>query len=67
MTPILSEEISQVATSGMSMTLGPTCEICENAYERLPLQKLQIKETYGMAIFNEGQAIKVVREAHKHS
>jgi hypothetical protein len=38
------------------------CELCDCEYGIPPLRPFKISETYGMAIINEGQSIKVVNE-----
>lgn len=37
------------------------CDLCKCEYGVPPLKPFKISETYGMAIINEGQSIKVVK------
>ena len=60
MTPVLGPQDIDVSASGISMQLSPTCECCGEAYDQL-FPALKIQETYGIAIFNESQSIKVVK------
>ena len=57
MTPILHPNIP---LSWWGVPMEETCEICKIPYGP-GLRKLKIKETYGMAIINEGAVEKMIK------
>ena len=58
MTPAIDQSI---VISGSYPGLTDICELCTTPYDGGWFPQLKIKETYGMAIINEGQSIKVTK------